>query len=105
MIRESRILRGIGDDEHVALADGLAAEEVRIRKLTDIHAVRRFEEQPVRVDQTHQGYRRLADVRRERGQFVEASLPTRVEHAVAAQSGQSRALLSTGRLTPRDHGA
>src|SRR5258705_11865241 len=105
MIRESRVLRGIGNDEHVALADSLTAEEVRMRNLTDIHAKRRFEEQPVRVDQTYQGYRCLADVRRERGQVVEASLPARVEHAVAAQSGQSRALLSTGRLTPRGHGA
>src|SRR6266853_3543398 len=83
----------------------MTAEKIRVRHLADIDTVRRFEEQTVRVDQTHQRYRRFADARREAGQVVEPGLAPGLEHAIAAQGRKTRALLRAGgKLSPRDRG-
>src|SRR5882762_4226587 len=106
MLCEARILVCVGDDEEFALANGMAAEKVRIRYLAKVDAVRRFEEQAVRVHQAHQRYRRFTDGRREAGQIVEAGLAAGFEHAIAAQGRKARALLRAGSETARlGHGA
>src|SRR5713101_8764777 len=103
MLCKARILVGVGDDEEVALANGMAAEEIRIGYLAEVDTVRRLEEQPVRIHQAHQRYRRFADGRREAGQIVEAGLAPGLEHAIAAQGRKTRALLRAGgKLSPRD---
>src|SRR6267143_4765964 len=101
MLCKARILVGVGDDEEVALANGMAAEEIRIGYLAEVDTVRRLEEQPVRIHQAHQRYRRFADGRREAGQIVEPGLAAGFEHAIAAQSRKTRALLRAGSKTSR----
>src|SRR5712691_10455804 len=99
MLREARILVCVGDDEEVALTNGMTAEKVRVRYLAKVDAMRRFEEQTVRVHQAHQRYRRFADGRREAGQIVEPGLAAGLEHAIAAQGRKTRALLRAGSKT------
>src|SRR5205809_3682369 len=101
MLCEARILVCIGDDEEFALANGMAAEKIRIGYLAKVEAMRRFEEQAVRVHQAHQRYRRFADGRREAGQIVEPGLAAGFEHAIAAQSRKTRALLRARSKTSR----
>src|SRR3977135_3485530 len=101
MLCEARVLVCVRDDEELALAKGMAAEKVRIRYLAKVDAMRRFEEQAVRVHQAHQRYRRFADGRREAGQIVEPGLAAGFENAIAAQSRKTPALLRHGRKTSR----
>src|SRR3977135_966436 len=103
MLCEVRILVCVGNDEEFALANGMAAEKVRIRYLAKVDAMCRFEEQAVRVHQAHQRYRRFADGRREAGQVVETGLAAGLEHAVAAQGRNARALLRAGSKAARLH--
>src|SRR5881392_3376489 len=106
MLCEARILVRVGDHEEFALANGMAAEKVRIRYLAKVDAMRRFEEQAIRVHQAHQRYRRFADGRREAGKIVETGLPAGLEHAIAAQGRKARALLCAGSKAARlRHGA
>src|SRR5215471_18219333 len=102
MAREARVLAGVPHDEHVTLADRMPAEEIRVRHLANVHAVRRLEEEPALVDQAHERQRRLAYLGREASEVVEAPFATGVEHAVAAESGKTRALFGPGGLASRD---
>src|SRR5258706_13045494 len=101
MLCEARILVCVRDDEEFALANGMAAEKVRIRYLAKVDAMRRFEEQAVRVHQAHQRYRRFADGRREAGQIVEPGLAAGFRDAIAGASRKTRALLPAGSKTSR----
>src|SRR5207247_3160605 len=79
----------------------MAAKKIRVRHLAEVEAMRRFEEQAVRVHQAHQRYRRFADGRREAGKIVEPGLPSGFEHAIAAQGRKARALLCAGSKAAR----
>lgn len=94
---KARVGERIGHHEQLALADGVAAEEIRIRHLACVEPVSGLEEQAIGVYKADQGNRRLADARCKVGEIVEARLVPGVEHAIAAQRRQARALLFIGR--------
>src|SRR5439155_21357453 len=80
---------------------GMTEEKFGVRNLAKIDAMRRFEEQAVRVHQAHQRYRCFADGRREAGTIVQAGLAAAFEHAIPAQGRKTRALLRAGSKTTR----
>ncbi|MDZ7825779.1 MAG: hypothetical protein U5R48_07075 [Gammaproteobacteria bacterium] len=98
---ETRVLAGVGNDESVGLLDGVGAERHRSGDFPAAEAEVRLDPLSVLVDQTDQAGRRLADVRRERGQLVENLLRRRIENCVLPQDLEPSLLIGGRRNTCR----
>jgi hypothetical protein len=79
------ILCGIGNDEEIALKDGVGAEGDITRHLAGGQARLGLEPLPVGIDQTDHRNGRAADIRSQGGYIVELGFRRTVKNAVAVE--------------------
>jgi hypothetical protein len=83
VVYESWIEMGVRDDQRIDPVQGTCAERRLTFGLAQVDAQVRLEPLPVGVDQTHEGHRRAAQLRREPSEVVERPLRLGVQHTEA----------------------
>jgi len=85
VVREPKVLRGVGDDQRARLKNGLLAETAGARHFGDTEPEARLEPHSILIDEGDDGGGRAANLRRQAREPVEVRLRTGVEHSVAME--------------------
>ena len=85
LVSEACVAERVVHDQHVILLNGLGAQRIRARHLSQRHADGRLEPLALRIHQTDRCQRRAADPRRQLGQLVELTFARRIEDGIPPQ--------------------